>query len=63
MASSTRSALSWNSVPGIGWNLLSARAQLSAVTLPSLPSKLSEATAKSRATPSSCEDEVRSFSG
>ena len=53
MASSTRSALSTNSVPGIGWNLSSARAQCSALTTPFSPSKRTVATAKSRTTPSS----------
>ena len=63
MASSTRSALSTNSVPGIGWNFASARAQCSSLTLPSSPSKRTVATAKSRATPSSCDELVRIFIG
>ena len=63
MASSTRSASSSNSVPGIGWNLASARAQCSFFTWPFSPVNFVVSTAKSRVTPSSWLDEVRSFSG
>ena len=63
IASSTRSALISNSVPGIGWNFASARAQCSVFTWPFAPENLVVSTAKSRSTPSSWLDEVRSLSG
>ena len=63
IASSTRSASSSNSVPGIGLNLSSARAQCSFFTWPFSPVNFCVSTAKSRSAPSSWLDEVRSFSG
>ena len=63
IASSTRSALSENSLPAIGFILSSTRTQSSAVTTPFSPRKLRVMTAKSRSAPSSWLDEVRSFSG
>ena len=52
-----------NSLPGIGLNLLSTRAQCSVLTWPFSPENFTVPTAKSRSTPSSWLDEVRSFSG
>ena len=52
-----------NSVPGIGLNLLSTRAQCSFLTWPFSPENFTVPTAKSRSAPSSWLDEVRSFSG
>ena len=63
MASSTRSALRSNSVPGIGLNLSSTRTQSSFCTWPFSPVNFCVITAKSRSAPSSWLDEVRSFSG
>ena len=69
IASSTRSALSWNSLPGISRIACgrrrpcahSTRAQSSASTWPFVPTARLVATAQSRSHPSSCELEVRSF--
>ncbi len=55
--------MSSNSVPGIGWNFASTRAQCSVFTWPFSPENFVVSTAKSRSTPSSWLDEVRSFSG
>ena len=63
MASSTRSALSTFSVPGIGWNLASTSAMWASVTRPSTPTNFVAVTPKMRSEPSSCDDEVLSFSG
>ena len=63
MASSTRSALSSNSVPAIGLNLSSPRTHLSVFTWPCSPMNSCVSTAKSRSAPSSWLDEVRILKG
>ena len=63
MASSTRSALISNSVPGTGWILPSTRTQCSVSTRPFSPENFCVITAKSRSAPSSWLEEVRSFIG
>ena len=63
IASSTRSAGISNSVPAMGCIFSSIRVTTSFFTLPLAPSNFVVITAKSRSAPSSCEDEVRNFSG